>query len=244
MTMRVFSLSAIVVALAGTACTVDQTVAPALTGPSDFGTSIIVTSTPDTLVLDGQQSVIVVEARDASGGPLANLRVHLDITSGSIASNCGRLSLTDVTTASDGRAAVVYTAPTLPLPLPECANAAGVTIVATPVGTNAQASNSFSAGIHFLTPSSGPAASVFAVNFVISPNPGRVNVPVTFSDAGSVSPGHTITSFRWKWSDGTTKTGRSVTHDFGAAGIHTVTLTIEDEIGQTGFKTALVTIIN
>lgn len=246
MTMRVFSLSAVVVALAGTACTVDQTVAPALTGPSDFGTSIIVTSTPDTLVLDGQQSVVTVEARDASGGPLANLRVHLDITSGGIVTNCGRLSLTDVTTASDGRAAVVYTAPTLPLPLPECSSAGrdGVTIFASAVGTNAMTTNEFGASIRFLLPSTAPAAPVFAVNFVISPNPGRVNVPVTFSDAGSVSPGHAIVSFRWNWSDGATKTGPSVIHDFSTAGIHTVTLTITDDIGQSGFKTALVTIIN
>jgi hypothetical protein len=245
MTMRVLNLWAFTIgaALSGAACTVNQTAVPPLTGPSTLATSINMTANPDTLVLNGQQAVVIVEARNATGGALANLRVHLDIVSGDVVSNCGRLSLTDITTASDGRAGVVFTAPTLPLPLPECANAAGgVTIVATPVGTNAQTSNSFNVGIRFLTPSTSLAALVFGVNFVISPTPGAKNVPVTFSDAGSVSPGHSITSFRWDWSDGATKTGSSVTHDFSTAGTYTVTLTITDDIGQSGSKTALVTI--
>jgi PKD repeat protein len=131
------------------------------------------------------------------------------------------------------------------LPLPECANAAGgITIVVTTVGTNAQAGNSFSAGIRFLIPSSSSAPEVFAVNFVMDPNPGTRNVPVTFSDAGSVSPGHAIANsgFRWTFSDGTSKIGPSVTHDFGAAGTYVVTLTITDDIGQSGSKSALLTI--
>jgi PKD repeat protein len=84
-----------------------------------------------------------------------------------------------------------------------------------------------------------PQAAVFAVNFTMTPNPGAVNVPVTFSDAGSVSPGHTITAFLWAWSDGVTKSGPSVTHDFSSTGTQTVTLTITDDIGQSGSKSAL-----
>src|SRR5688572_17486989 len=106
MTTRVLTLWAIAAALSAAGCTLDQATPPALTGPSTFGTSLIVTATPDTLVLNGQQSIVMVEARDATGGPLANLQVHLD------AGGCGRLSLTDVTTGSDGRTAVVFTAPT------------------------------------------------------------------------------------------------------------------------------------
>ena len=139
----------------------------------------------------------------------------------------------------------MFTAPTLPLPLPECANGAGgITIVATPVGTDALAGNSFSAAIRFLTPTSTNTPAVFAVNFVISQNPAAVGQSVTFSDAGSVSPGHAISNsgFRWSWSDGTTKIGPSVTHDFGSVGTHVVTLTITDDIGQSGSKSALITV--
>jgi len=237
MSIRASALLVIVTSLSVAGCTLDQATPPSLTGPSTFATNLIVTATPDTLVLNGQQSVVTVEARQASGGPLPNLRIHLD------ANGCGRFSSSDVVTGSDGRASVVFTAPSLPLPLPECADAAGgVTIVATAVGTNAQATSSSSAAIRFLAPSSSSATSVFAVNFLIAPNPGTANVPVSFSDAGSVSPGHNITSFRWNWSDGASKSGSSVTHDFGTPGTYTATLTITDDIGQSGSKTALVTI--
>jgi hypothetical protein len=243
MTMRAIRLVAIAGALLGSACTLGHTETPDLTGPSTFSTSLRVTATPDTLVLNGQQSVVIVEARDATGGALANLRVHLDTKVGGVVASCGRLSLTDVTTASDGRAGIVFTAPTLPLPLPECSGASqGITIVATPVGTNSQANNGSTASIRFLTPGSSAQTSVFAVNFSISPNPGSVGTAVSFSDAGSVSPGHTITGFHWDWSDGTTKNGSTVTHDFGSSGTHTVTLTITDDIGQSGSKSALVSI--
>ena len=244
MTRRLLTVWAVVTACSGTACTVNQAEVPALTGPSDFARSVAVTATPDTLLLNGQQSVVIVEAHDSTGAPLANLRVHADVLVGGVASLCGGLSPTEFTTGVGGRASAVFTAPTLPLPMPECQSLAGsVTIRAFPFGTNAQTTKSFSASINLLTPSSSSPSNTFAVNFSISPNPGTVSPAlITFADAGSVSPGHTITSYSWTWSDGAAKSGASVAHDFGAKGIYTVTLTITDDIGQTGFKTALVTI--
>jgi hypothetical protein len=238
--MRVFKLAAIVSALVGAACTINQTKAPDLTGPSTFATSLRMTATPDTVVLNGQQSIIMVEARDAAGSPLPGLRVHLD------AGGCGQLSSTDVTTGSDGRTAVVFTAPSLPLPMPECFGAAGgVTIEVFSVGNNTQTTSFTSASIRFLTPSSTDAAAVFAVNFTATPSP-TAGEPFRFAfdDAGSVSPGHAIpnSGFRWDWSDGATKIGPNVTHDFPIAGTYTATLTITDDIGQSGSKTALLTI--
>jgi PKD repeat protein len=225
------------------ACTVNQSETPILTGPSVFATTLNVTANPDTIVLNGQQSIVIVEAQGPSGAPLANQRVHLDILVDNVPANCGRLSATDVTTASDGRTAVVFTAPSLPLPLPECSGLSGfVTIRAFPVGTNAQTINTFNTSILLLTPSSSQQSSVFAVNFTMSPNPGTVNQDVTFSNAGSVSPGHTITTFRWTFSDGHVELGPTITHDFGAPGTYTVTLTITDDIGQSGSKSALLTI--
>lgn len=241
--MRVLTFCLIAATLSGAACTLSQREAPALTGPSGLATSLTLTANPDTVVLNGQQSIIIVQARNAAGDPLANLRVHLDVLVGGIPANCGRLSLTDVTTASDGTTAAVFTAPTLPLPLPECSGLGGtLRIRAFPVGTNAQTTLTSSTSINLLTPSSSSQSSVFAVNFIMSPNPGTVNVPVTFSDSGSVSPGHTITNFVWNFGDGAAKAGASVTHDFGARGTYTVTLTITDEIGQSGSKSALLTI--
>jgi PKD repeat protein len=65
---------------------------------------------------------------------------------------------------------------------------------------------------------------------------------VTFSDAGSVSPGHSIASFEWNFGDGVTKSGATAVHDYGVSGTYNVTLTVTDDIGQTAFKTALLTI--
>jgi hypothetical protein len=246
MTMRRFTTLAIAAALSSGGCTVSQTTPPPLTGPADFATSLVVTPNPDTLVLNGQASVVTIEARDASGAPLPQLRVHLDTVVNGLAASCGRLSVTDVTTGSDGRANVVFTAPVTPLPLPECSNlgAEGSLVIrARPIGLNTQTFTSFTAGIRFLPSSSSPqASSVFAVNFLMSPNPGAVGAEITFSDAGSVSPGHTITSFQWTFSDGVVKNGPTVMHDFGAPGVYTVGLTIKDDIGQEGSKNALITI--
>lgn len=241
--MRILTAGVLILGACSAGCTVGQTEIPQLSGPSTAATSITLTATPDTVVLNGQQSVVIVEARDASGGPLANLRVHLELGADGVATTCGRLSLTDVTTGSDGRASVVFTTPPLPLPLPDCQNATdGVTVFATSVGTNAQASTFTSARIRFLTPNSGSQGAVFSVNFTISPNPGTVGKDIGFADAGSVSPGQSIVSYRWVFSDGATKNGSSVSHDFGAKGLYTATLTITDDIGRSGFKTGLVTI--
>lgn len=242
---RAFRLLAITTVLAGAACTLDGVTAPELTGPSTAATSLVLTANPDTVVLNGQQSLVIVQARDASGAPLPSLKVHLDLFAGGsdTASSCGRLSSTDITTGSDGRSSVVFTAPNVPLPMPECSGFDGfITVVATAVGTNAQVSNQSAAAIRLLTPSSLSTPSTFAVNFSMAPNPANVNQLVNFSDAGSVSPGHAIVGYVWNFGDGTTKSGPNVAHDFGARGTYNVTLTITDDIGQSGFKTALLQI--
>ena len=73
MITRGLTLWAIAVAVLASACTLDQASVPALTGPSDFATSLTLTTNPDTLVLNGQQSVVIVQAhravRCAAGEP-------------------------------------------------------------------------------------------------------------------------------------------------------------------------------
>jgi len=237
-----FGVVAVTVALSG--CTVKQSGVADVAGPSVLATSVDLTAVPDTLVLNGQQSVIVIAAHDSAGSPLVGLHVHLDVLVGSIASFCGGLTPTDVVTNSDGHATAVFTAPTTPLPKPECSGLGStVTIRAFPVGTNAQTTNSSTASINVLTPSTTTPSKTFAVNFSMSPNPGIVNFPITFSDAGSVSPGHTIATYEWSFGDGTpNKSGSNVVHDYGSRGTYIVSLTITDDIGQSGSKNALLTI--
>jgi len=237
-----FGVAAVSIALSG--CTVKQSDVANVAGPSVLATSVDLTAVPDTLVLNGQQSVIVIAAHDAAGSPLVSLHVHLDVLVSGVATLCGGLSPTDVVTNGDVRATAVFTAPTTPLPKPECSGLGStVTVRAFPVGTNAQTTNSSTASINLLTPSTTTPSKTFAVNFSMSLNPGIVNLPITFSDAGSVSPGHTITAYEWAFGDGTpNKIGSNVVHDYGSRGTYVVSLTITDDVGQSGSKNGLLTI--
>src|SRR6185503_4084338 len=155
----------------------------------------------------GSQSAIVIEARNASGGPMSGLPMRLDILVSGTNQDCGTLTR-NVVTGSDGRAIAVYTAPTLPLPLPQCANVGGgsiVTIQATPSGSNFQNSNTRSADIRLTSPGVilPPAGSPTAA-FNYSPTPVLAGSSVGF-DASASLPGagaSQITSYNWSFGDG------------------------------------------
>ena len=59
-----------------------------------------------------------------------------------------------------------------------------------------------------------------------------------FNAVGStVSAGRTISGYTWDFGDGTTGTGVSPSHDYGAAGTYDVTLTVTDSAGSKGSVT-------
>jgi hypothetical protein len=242
---RVFVLGALALAAA---CTVKQSETPPLTGPSEFAQSVAVTANPDTIKLGpsattaGESSQITVEVRDANGAPQSNKSVRLDLSPG----NCGQLSSRDLTTGTDGRARTTFTAPGMPLPQPECANflpGQTITVVAVVGGTDFQTSATHLVSIRMVAPTVITPPGAPTASYTINPNPAKVGVHVAFSDAGSAAaPGRAITGYRWDFSDGVTKIGPYVTHDFDAPGLYTATLTVTDDIGQQSFKSATVTI--
>jgi PKD repeat protein len=77
-------------------------------------------------------------------------------------------------------------------------------------------------------------------SFVFSPgSPGAVVYNATQSTPGS---GRTIAAYSWNFGDGTTGTGVTASKVFSQAGTYNVTLTVTDDIGQTGTATRAVTV--
>jgi PKD repeat protein len=72
--------------------------------------------------------------------------------------------------------------------------------------------------------------------------PGVTGRAVTLSGTGSSDPDGTIASFAWNFGDGTTGTGATPSHTYGADGTYAVTLTVTDDKGATGTATRSVTV--
>src|SRR4051812_2902082 len=107
-TLSLACLAAVVVS----GCTVHQTEAPGLTGPSEFALSVNMAASPDTLFQGGQQqAALSVQARDVNGGPKANQAFRLATVVSGVPIPYGTLSTQTVVTGADGRASAIYTMP-------------------------------------------------------------------------------------------------------------------------------------
>ena len=107
---RIIALLA--VALGTASCTVKETEAPSLSGPSELALSLNVQANPDTILQDGAaQSVITVDARGPNGQPVRNLSMRVDMRVGDVFADFGTLSTRTVVTGDDGMARFTYTAP-------------------------------------------------------------------------------------------------------------------------------------
>lgn len=240
--MKAIHRTALVIAatLLLAACTLKEQEAPPLTGPSEFGTSITLTVSPDLLQTDGgSQSLVTITARDSNGLPLRNVSLRTEIFVNGTATDFGTLSARNVVTDAAGRATVVYTAPAISGGVD---TGLVVQIAATPIGTDFANAVARTATIRLVPTGVVVPPDGLSPNFTFTPtNPSESqNV---FFESTSTSPNlNPIATFRWDFGDGDTDAGRTVTHAYGTAGTYFVRLTITDALGRSAFTTKSVTV--
>jgi PKD repeat protein len=229
--MRTFlrAVSALLLlALWAAGCTVKKTEPPVPTGPSELATAITLTATPDTLAQDGaSQSQIAMTVRDAGGQPLRGLELRLEIALNGVVQDFGRLSAKRITTGSDGRATVVYTAPDA---IAGFTGQTLVSILATPVGTNASTQLPRAVEIRLVPPGVITPPGPRVPDFAMAPSAPEVLQQVQF-DASDPELDRVLTSYAWTFGDGHSGSGRLATHQYRAAGDVVVTLTVTDAAG-------------
>jgi large repetitive protein len=231
------SAMALCVAVAG-ACTMKSQEAPALTGPSEFGTSVTVSVSPDVLTQDGaSQSLVTITARDPNGAPLRSLSLRAEIAVEGVRADFGSLSARNLVTDSAGRATLVYTAPF-------AGTGAGVDtgtvvdILVTPVGTDFGNSTPRFASIRLVPPGIIVPPDGLQPRFTVTPASPQDHQDVFFDASTSSAPGNNpIVSYAWDFGDGATGSARTATHSYDVAGTYFARLTISDGIGRTASTT-------
>ncbi|MCU1385222.1 MAG: hypothetical protein JWL71_3919 [Acidobacteria bacterium] len=225
---------------AATGCTVKNTEAPPLAGPSGLALTLNVNAIPDSINQDGgSQSSVKVTAIGPDGKSLSGLPLRMDMMVNGLAQDYGTLSARSIVTNGDGVATVVYTSPASPVNgvFGTCSGLPGncVSIVATATASNFATAIPQQVQIRLvptgviLPPASQPTAL-----FSMSPTPAVANVPVTFDASASTAGAgaSSITSYSWNFGDGTAAgTGRSVSHTFASQQTFNVALTVTNDRG-------------
>jgi len=222
--LSLFTAAALV---ASTACGIDKTTAPGMSGPSEFGTSLVLTASPELLPRDGvSQSTIAITVRDSSGNLLANRSLR-------VGASAGRLSASEVTTGSGGIATVLYTAPSVN----EDVNL--VTIQAAPVGNDWANSVPRSVDVRVV----GPSIPVPAFTWIPqSPTQfALTSFDASGTKVGGVACGSACT-YAWNFGGEDTATGQFVTHRFHEQATYPVTLLVTTAAGASASVTNNVTV--
>lgn len=230
---------------AATACQVKDTKAPPLSGPSELGLSLTLQASPDVLTQDGaSQATLVVLARDASGQPVRNVTLRVDISVDGRVVDFGTLSSRTLVTGGDGRASTIYTAP--PAPLAITANESVVTFVVTPVGTDYANAEARLASIRLVPGGVIIPPSAAVPGFSFTPDKPLENEAVGFdgsacqTDTAVNCSRGVIVLWAWDFGDGGTATGPTATHRYAAAGSYAVTLSATDGQGRVASTTRYV----
>jgi len=241
MARRTFTLrfaAAAAAALIAGACTVKKQETPALTGPSELGTSISISVSPDVLTQDGaSQSIVTITARDNNGQPLRNLTLRTETFVGGTRVDFGSLSARSVVTDANGRATVVFTAPPSANGAVGVDNGTVVNIAATPVGNDFANATPRFAQIRLVPPGVVVPADGLNPSFTVTPTAPLENDVVFFQacvdTTNPCAPANNpIVSFNWDLG-GQSASGPTATRTFTTAGNYIITLTVTDAFGRT-----------
>ena len=221
------------------ACTTKKTEPPAPSGPSEFGTSLTLTASPDVLSQDGQsQSQITIVARDSNNQPIRGLNLRAEIVVGSTVVDFGSLSRKDLTTGSDGSVTVIYRAP---LPVDNVDRDTLVRIQVTPTGSgDASGVTPRSVAIR-LVPTGVVGGETPVPDFAVNPSAPSQLETVTF-DASNAEFDGVLIKYEWDFGDGSKGQGRVASHQFRDVGAYTVTLTVTDLAGRKGSRSKNVSV--
>jgi PKD repeat protein len=235
--------------LLAAACTTSKTEAPELAGPSELGLSLAVSASPDTLTKDGSsQATITVVARNGSSQPASGITLRVETAANGALFDVGRLSTKQVTTGSDGRASVVYTAPLGALSGNTQDEETLVSILVTPVGTDF--SNSLTRNVTIRLMPAGvilPPAGRPIARFTFAPSAPSEGQDVAFDGSTSLDcPAGAATleaclasgtrsglSYAWDFGDGTSASTAQATHRYSQSGAYSVSLTVTNQRGNT-----------
>jgi PKD domain len=227
------------------ACTMKSQEAPSLSGPSEFGTSINISVTPDVLQQDGaSQSVVTVTARGPNGEPLANVPLRAEIRVSGTPVDFGSLSARNLVTDSNGRATLVYTAPAA-VPGLAVDDMTVVDIAVTPVGTDFSTASTRVASLRLVPRGTVVPPAGLTPVFTFTPTSPSENQTVLFD--GSQSQANVgIARYIWNFGDGSgtaTTTGPTVSHAYRSAGTFVASLTIEDALGRTANTSQTINVV-
>jgi PKD repeat protein len=235
--MRTSTRLCLIAAIVSTAaCTVKETSAPPLSGPSELALRLGLQVTPDSIIQDGSsQAVLTVDASNGDGSVARGLGLRVEVVRDGIVEDFGTLSAKTVVTGEDGRARVIYTAP--PRPAEPVDELNTVQLRVTPIANDFGGATSRFVSLRLITPG------------VILP-PNAAPVP-EFTSTGNLQPFSDIVfdastttdegiacgaacSYRWEFGDGETGSGIFVRHQYKAAGTYQLKLTAADARGASG----------
>lgn len=225
-------------------CTMKSQEAPPLTGPSGLATSLVLTATPGILSQDGaSQAVVVVTARDASGQPIRDLSLRVEILSDGVRADFGTLSARNIVTGADGTARFTYTAPAAPAVAVDTGTI--VEIAVTPVRTGDFANEvSRSVQIRLVPPGIVVPPDGLNPAFTVTPTQPADHQSVFFDASTSTAPANNpISVYQWDFGDGDSGSGKTTTHAYDDPGTYFPKLTIKDALGRSASATVAITVV-